>query len=71
MARTKIPAPRVEPITVHCAVCKTVGEAFVVTTAPGIGGAKWLSLPARWWMLTECLTLHVRCPRCLRAKGAA
>jgi len=62
---------RLEALTVRCAVCKTEGQAFELVAMPGLVGAKWIQLPPGWWMLTECLTLHVRCPRCLVVKDGA
>jgi hypothetical protein len=59
--------PAVEPVKCRCAVCKTEGIGFV---ARGPMGARWVNMPARWWVLWDRSDFHCRCPKCLDPKGA-
>jgi hypothetical protein len=59
-------SPKVEAVSVKCAACGKQGEAFKLSA---LAGAVWYQLPAEWWSLSECLSLHVRCPKCLLVRG--
>jgi hypothetical protein len=56
--------------TVRCAVCKKLAPVIRVTVDMGqLGQAIWTKLPAGWWRLEQPLelSLHCRCPGCLKA----